>query len=47
MLQAHTMLILFSTAFNILVEVAILTLKSITKIDRLNCTSSSSRDCNT
>lgn len=42
MVHAHTMLILFSTAFNILVGLAILTLKSITRTDYLNCASYSS-----
>ena len=42
MVHAHTMLILFSTAFNILVGLAILTLKSITRTDYLKCASYSS-----
>ena len=42
MVHAHAMPILFSTAFNILVGLAILTLKSITRTDYSNCTSYSS-----
>lgn len=42
MVHAHTMLILFPTGFNILVGLAVLTLKSITRTDYLNCASYSS-----